>query len=210
MILRQNQTIHTKQDVLKQWRKFYQQPEAKEARFWSKIWKRKDHKKKAEWINNLETRLRTLEESPKVSIHADELKSTLTKISNWKTPGLDSTLGFWFKKFTSIHGRLDTKMNKCIQKIDIPEWTTKVKNTLIQKDPRLKGTALNNYRPITWLPMMWKILTAQIRGIFYSLISRGIFPNGQKGFRKRTKGTGEQLYINQHILKESKTRQKNL
>ena len=29
------------------------------------------------------------------------------------------------------------------------------------KDP-LKGTAPNNYRPMTCLPMMWKILTAQI------------------------------------------------
>ena len=37
---------------------------------------------------------------------------------------------------------------------------TKEKTTLIQKDPN-KGTAANNYRPITCLPMIWKILTAQ-------------------------------------------------
>ena len=39
---------------------------------------------------------------------------------------------------------------------------TKGKTTLTQKDPS-KGTAPNNHRPITCLPMMWKILTAQIR-----------------------------------------------
>ena len=39
---------------------------------------------------------------------------------------------------------------------------TKGKNTLIQKAPS-KETAPNNYRPITCLPMMWKIRTAQIR-----------------------------------------------
>ena len=45
----------------------------------------------------------------------------------------------------------------------------------------LKGTTLNNYRPITWLPMMLKILMAQIREkIYYSLISRGIFPRNWK------------------------------
>ena len=58
---------------------------------------------------------------------------------------------------------------------------------------------------------MWKILTAQIREeIYYSLISRGLFSNEQKGFRKGSRGTAELLYIDQHILNESKNRRKNL
>ena len=82
---------------------------------------------------------------------------------------------------------------------------TQGKTTFIQKDPS-KGTAPNNYRPITCLPMMWKILTAQIREkIYYSLASRE-----QKGCRKCSRGTAELLYIDQHILNESKTRRKNL
>ena len=36
--------------------------------------------------------------------------------------------------------RLATEMKKCIQKIEIPEWMTKRKNTLIKKEP-LKETA---------------------------------------------------------------------
>ena len=97
-------------------------------------------------------------------------------------------------------------MNKCIQKTKVLEWVTKGKTTLIQKD-LLKGTAPPNYRPITCLPMMWKILTAQIREkIYNSLIS----PDEQKGCRKRTRGTKWLLYIDQHILNESKTRRKNL
>ena len=67
-------------------------------------------------------------------------------------------------------------MNRCQQEADIPEWMTKGKTTLIQKDPN-KGTAPNNYRPKTYLLMMWKILTVQIMdGIYVSLISRGLFP----------------------------------
>ena len=82
--------------------------------------------------------------------------------------------------------------------------------TLIQKDPR-KGTAPKNYRSITWPPMMRKILTAQIREeIYFSLISSGLFPEEQKGCHKESKGTGELLYIDQHILNKSKTRRKNL
>ena len=101
-------------------------------------------------------------------------------------------------------------MNRCLQGAQVPEWMTKGKTTLIQKDPS-KVTAPNNYRPITCLPMMWKILTAQIREkIYYSLTSHGLFPDEQKGYRKRSRGTAELLYIDQHIQSESKTRRKNL
>ena len=84
------------------------------------------------------------------------------KISNRKTPGHDGMHGFWFKKFIFILDRLTLEMSRCLQGAHVPEWMTKGRTTLIQKDPN-KGTAPNNYRPITCLPMMWKILTAQIR-----------------------------------------------
>ena len=72
-------------------------------------------------------------------------------------------------------------MNRCLQDAQVPDWMTKGKTTLIQKDPS-KG---NNYRPITCLPMMWKISTAQKREeIYYSLISHGLFPDKQKGATK--------------------------
>ena len=94
-------------------------------------------------------------------------------------------------------------MNRCLQDAHVPEWMTKGKTTLIQKDPS-KETVPNNYRPITCLSMMWKILTTQIRE------SRGLFPDEQKGCRKGSRGTAELLFIDQHILNESKTRRKNL
>ena len=97
-----------------------------------------------------------------MEIRVDLLRTTLKRISNWKAPGHDGIQGFWFKKFTSIHDRLALEMNRCLQDAHVPELMTKGKTTLIQKDPS-KGTAPNNYRPITCLPMMWKILTAQIR-----------------------------------------------
>ena len=99
-------------------------------------------------------------------------------------------------------------MNRCLQDAQVPDWMTKGKTTLIQKDPS-KGTAPNNYGPITCLPMMWKILTAQIReNIYYSLISRGLYPNKQKGCGKGSRGTADLLYIDKHILNASKNRRK--
>ena len=135
---------------------------------------------------------------------------SLKRIPNWTTSGHDRIHGFWFKKFTSIHGRLTLETNTCLQGAHIPDWMSKGKTILIQKDPS-KGTAPNNYRPITCLPMMWKILTAQIREkIFYSLTNGGLFPGEQKGCGKGSRGTAELLYIDQHILNESKTRRKYL
>ena len=88
-----------------------------------------------------------LREGPQVNTRPDGLKATLKKIANWKTPGLDGIHGFWFKRFTSIHNRLVTEMNKCIQKTEVPELMTKGKTTLIQKDP-LKRTAPTYNVPI--------------------------------------------------------------
>ena len=66
-----------------EWAKPYQQPDAKEAkRFWRKIWEQKDHNKKAERINNMETEMQMLEEGTQVNIHPNELKATLKKIAN--------------------------------------------------------------------------------------------------------------------------------
>ena len=101
-------------------------------------------------------------------------------------------------------------MNRYLQEVDVPEWMTKGKTTLIQKYP-LKGTSPNNYRSITCLRLMLKILASQIREEIYDwLIRRGLFPEEQKGYRNGSRDTGEPLYIDWHFLNESKTRQKNL
>ena len=127
-------------------------------------------------------------------------ESITQKIPNWKILGLDGIHGVWLKKFTSIHDRLAIEMNRCLQEADVLEWMTKGKIILIQKDPR-KRTALINYRPITCLHMMWKILMAQIREeIYYSLIRRRLFFEEQKECHKGTRGIVKLLDTDQNIL----------
>ena len=59
--------------------------------------------------------------------------------------------------------------------------------------------------------MIWNILTVPIQEEMYnSLISCGLFPEEQKGCRKGTRVTVELRYIDQLILKERKTRPKNI
>ena len=66
-----------------------------------------------------------------------------------------------------------------------------------------KGMNNNNYQP--------KILTPQIREeIYYSLTSCGLLLDEQKGCSRGTRGAAVLLYIDKHILNESKTWRKNL
>ena len=88
-------------------------------------------------------------------------------------------------------------------------WLDDQRKDYIDPEGHFKGTAPNNYRLITCLSMMWKILTAWIREeIYYSLTSHGLFPEEQKRCCKGTRGTAELLYIDQNILNVSKTRRK--
>ena len=97
--------------------------------------------------------------------------------------GQDYIQGYWSKKFTSIHEKLEIEMNRYLRETNMPQWITKEKTTLIQKDPQ-KRTVPNNYRPIC-LPMTRKILTAQIREeIQYMQGSRWLFPKEQKWCHK--------------------------
>ena len=128
-------------------------------------------KQKAEWISNMKNELKRLEKEPKTKIHNDSLRITLknTKLENvrpwWHT-------WIWLKKFTSIQTSYQNEY--------VPSRSRRILINDQRKDhidpkrpPPLKGITWNNYRPITCLPMTWKILTAQIREEIYdSLTSR--------------------------------------
>ena len=191
--------------------KTYQQPDAKETeQFWTKIWQPKKHNGKAEWINDITRELEGLEEGPKAEIHIELLKKKKTLKKDIKLENARTWWNTWILvQEIHLHSRQTCSRNELMPTRCTSTWlNNQRKTTLIQKDPS-KGTAPNSYRPITCLPMMRKILTAEIReGIYYSLKSRGLFPDEQKWCRKWSRGTTDLLYIDKHILNESKNRRK--
>ena len=87
---------------------------------------------------------------------------------------------------------------------------TKGRTVLLLKDIK-KGNIVSNYRPITCLPLMWKLLTGMIaEDMYIHLEGRGILPEEQKGCKKGSRGTNDLIYIDQQILREVKSRKKNL
>ena len=84
------------------------------------------------------------------------------------------------------------------------------KTTLLIKNKE-KGAVPSNYRPITCLPTTFKLVTAIIaEAIQNHLEQNGLIPEEQKGSRRKSRGTKNQLLIDKMILRNAKRRKTNL
>lgn len=87
------------------------------------------------------------------------------------------------------------------------DFSIKGRTVLIQKDPA-KGTQASYYRPIVCLPIMWKLLTGIMGEKLYQYLERN-GENEQKGCRKGSRGTKDQLLIDKAILNNCRRRLAN-
>ena len=72
-----------------------------------------------------------------------------------------------------------------------------------------KGNVASNYRPLTCLPSLWKLLTGVIADQIYAHSHQEkLLPEEQKGHRKGSRGTNDLLYIDRAVIKEVKSRNK--
>ena len=131
-------------------------------------------------------------------------------MSNWKSPCPDLVQGFRLKSFSSLHERVRLQLKECLDSGFVPSWLTRGRTSLLQKD-KSKGNVASNYRPITCLPLMWKLLTGVIADQIYAYLDQEkLLPEEQKGCRKGSRGTNDLLYIDRAVIKEVKSRNKNL
>ena len=128
--------------------------------FWSNIWSRPHtHKEDAKWIKEAENDHKDIEKQTDMEIKVVGLKRILGRLSPWKAAGPDGVQGYWVKNFTALHTRIVNQMNEMIKRGNPPTWMTTGRTVLIPKDSS-KGNIPSNYRPITCLPIMYKVLTA--------------------------------------------------
>ena len=75
----------------------------------------------------------------------------------------------------------------------------------------IKGNIASNDRPITCLPLMWKLLSGVIADQIYGhLDQQKLLPEEQKECRKRSRRTNDLIYIDRTFIREVKSRKKNL
>ena len=128
---------------------------------------------------------------------------------NWKSLGSD-LVQFWLKNFSSLHERIRLQLKECLDSKFVPSWLTRGRTPLLRKD-KSKGNVASNYRPITCLPLMWKLLIGVIADRIYAhLDQEKLLPEEQKGSRKGSRGTNDLLCYDRAVTKEVKSRNKNL
>ena len=109
-----------------------------------------------------------------------------------------------------MHGRIRSQLKEYIDSGFVLSWLTKGRTALLQKD-KSKGNITSNYRPITCLPLMWKLLPGVIADQIYGhLYQQKLLTEEQKGCRKRSRGTNNLLYIDRAVIREVKSTKKNL
>ena len=71
--------------------------------------------------------------------------------------------------------------------------------------------AVGNYRPITCLNLLWKLLTGITNEEVYDYLNQQkLLPEEQKGCRRKARGTKYQLLIDKEVVKNSRRRKTNL
>ena len=86
---------------------------------------------------------------------------------NWKSPGSGLVQEFSLKNFSSLHEGVRLQLNECLDSRFVPSWLTRKRASLLEKD-KSKGNVASHYRPITCLPLMWKLLTGVIADQIYA------------------------------------------
>ena len=187
-------------------------PDSEESkRFWSEIWDQPVlHNNNAGWLKKVEKDLENVTKQEDIKISINKVKKQLRKMKNWKAPGPDRLQGFWIKRFVSCHERVTEQLQGCLEMNDTPDWLTRGRTTLIIKD-KAKRNDVANFRPITCVPLMWKLFTGILGDEMYEHFEReNLLPEEQKGCRRKSRGTKDQLLIDKMILKNCKRRQTGL
>ena len=98
------------------------------------------------------------------------------------------------------------QLDECMRRGCVPEWMTTGCTVMLVKDIE-KGNNAGNYRPITCLPLMWKLVISIIADLIYELLERtNLLPEQQKVCRRNSRGTKDQLLIDNAIMKNCKRR----
>ena len=116
------------------------------------------------------------------------LKKILGRMPNWKSPGPNLVLGFWLKNFSSLHERVRLQLKECLDSGFVPRWLTRGRTSLLQKG-KSKGNVASNYKLITCLPLMWKLLVGVNADQIYAHLDQvKLLLEEQKWCRKGSRG----------------------
>jgi hypothetical protein len=104
---------------------------------------------------------------PPVVITLDDVRQAIRKTQNWKAPVADGIHNFWWTCFKCTHEVLANLLQETLEDASLlPRFLTVGVTYILPKsglasDPK-------NYRPVTCLPTLYKILTSVISSKLYA------------------------------------------
>ncbi|KAL1446158.1 hypothetical protein WDU94_008911 [Cyamophila willieti] len=187
-------------------------PSAQTAQqFWSNLWSVPaviNHG--ADWMEKEFERFEDTEKMMEFNITHEDFIEAIQNTQNWKAPGWDSIQNFWLKKLTSCHDVILNEFNKYLQNPDeTPTWLTLGNTYLIPKNEKTEDVKC--YRPITCLPVLYKLLTSIIKTKMYKhLTENNILPMEQRGCLEGANGCKDLLLLDKIITDDCKKKKKDL
>ncbi|XP_044766184.1 uncharacterized protein LOC123322306 [Coccinella septempunctata] len=181
------------------------------AEYWSKVWSQStSHNENAVWIKTEEEEQRDPREMDAVNITEEHIRITVKRMKNWTAPGVDGIHNYWWKALKSTHLVLARLIKGALEQPHIiPTYLTQGITYMIPKKGDLKKP--ENYRPITSLPSLYKIMTSTVSHQIDTHLKRNnIMTWEQNGCKNNGKGSKELLIVDRTITRQAKTRKKNI
>ncbi|KAL0812006.1 hypothetical protein ABMA28_009402 [Loxostege sticticalis] len=179
--------------------------------YWTSIWKKHvEFNYQADWIKEEERKYQDISEMEFVDVDREDIEKVSQKMKSWKSPGIDGIHSFWYKKFYSLHDILGSAITDMIKGIvEMPRFLTKGLTYMLPKSNNTSDPS--QYRPITCLPTLYKLITSCITNKLNTHIENNrIMAEEQKGCRRNHLGCKEQLIIDSTILKHAHKNNNNL
>ena len=181
------------------------------SNFWRPMYENEKHfNKDASWIPEYKESISHVQQPAYEPVTANEVTKATSNFQNWKSSGIDHLQNFWWCHLTCIHEITATILDNIIQNPEeCPLWLTQGRTTLIPKSDETRNPS--NYRPITCLPIIYKILNSIITSrMRHHIDSNSLIPPQQKGCTSTTYGTIDQLSINKTIMEEAVKNSRNI
>ncbi|XP_063891870.1 uncharacterized protein LOC135117207 [Helicoverpa armigera] len=148
--------------------------------FWRNLWSTPVCHEEGGWTRDVERECEKMEE---VNITSSDVAYAVRPMQNWKSPGPDGLHNFWLKWLQSSHPSLASQLQSSLEAGSLPQFLTTGVTHLLHKSGSTAEP--KNYRPITCLPTVYKLLTSILRLKINQHIEKySIMSTSQNGCKK--------------------------
>jgi hypothetical protein len=181
------------------------------TKFWTDTWGPVEHNGHSSWIKDEHNFCNTsINEMNFTAITAADIRKVVKKMHNWKSPGPDNIHNYWWKHLTSLHPFLATLIQNVISEPSLmPTFLLKGITYLKAKSKETQDP--KNYRPITCLCSLYKLITSVLAGgINTHITENNILAEEQKGCCVGSLGCKEQLSIDLIVTRHAHKKSRNI